>query len=401
MQMKQDPKMLKKMMKHKNILLLSSLCSFGAMAQDMNYGIALPELNAQTYILMDYNSGAVLAALNPDQRQYPASLTKMMTSYVVGAALKQGKIYNTDMITISENSWGKNFPGSSKMFLNLNQQVSLADLNRGVIIVSGNDSSVAVAEHVSGSVPAFVAEMNRYVQQFGLKNTHFTSPHGLDDENQYSSARDMALIGAHLIRDLPEEYAIYMEKEFTFNNIKQRNRNGLLWDKSLQVDGIKTGHTDKAGYNLVASAVNPNHMRLISVVMGVPTIKGRETESKKLLQWGFANFETYKTLEANKSVSEQPVYYGAEGKVSLGVLQDSFITIPRGKNTELKARYELFDKYLQAPLAQGQVVGKVIYQLEGKDVAQVNLQVMKEVPEGGIFSKAWDWIVLTIKSLIG
>lgn len=393
--------MLKQSAKFTKTLLLSAVMASSAAvsAQDMQYGITPPEVNAQTYILMDYNSGAVLAALNPDQRQYPASLTKMMTSYVVGQALKQGKIHNTDMVTIGESAWGRNFPDSSKMFLNLNQQVSVEDLNKGVIIVSGNDACVALAEHISGTVLNFVDTMNKYVQQFGLQNTNFTTPHGLDDPNQYSSSRDMAIIGAHIIRDLPEEYKIYAEKEFTFNKIKQPNRNGLLWDKTMHVDGMKTGHTSQAGYNLVASAVNPSNMRLISVVMGVPTYKGREVESKKLLQWGFANFETLKTLEANKEISEQPVYYGDQGNVKLGVLQDSFITVPKGKQAELKARYELDKKYLQAPLAKGQVVGKVIYQLDGKDVATVNLQAMQEVKEGGIFGNAWDWLVLTIKSL--
>ncbi|MGC7559068.1 serine hydrolase [Pasteurella sp. PK-2025] len=394
--------MLRKIVKKTQVAWLASVFAWplSSVAQDVDYGIVTPQLNAQTYILMDYNSGTVLASLNPDQRQYPASLTKMMTSYVVGDALKQGKIHHSDMVTIGESAWGKNFPGSSKMFLNLNQQVSVSDLNRGVIIVSGNDASVAIAEHVSGSVSAFVDAMNKYAQQFGLKNTHFTTVHGLDDENQFSSARDMAIIGSHLIRDLPEEYKIYAEKDFTFNKIKQQNRNGLLWDKTLQVDGIKTGHTDKAGYNLVASATNANNMRLISVVMGVPTIKGREVESKKLLQWGFANFETFKTLEAGKAISEQSVYYGDLSDVALGVLQDSFITVPKGRHADLKARYELDVKYLQAPLAKGQVVGKVVYQLEGKDVAKVDLQVMQEVQEGGMFSKAWDWLVLTVKSLL-
>ena len=396
--------MFNKVVKNSKIALVAALFAMplGSMAEDAQFNIAAPQINAQTYVLMDYNSGAVLASLNPDQRQYPASLTKMMTSYVVGQALKQGKIHNTDMVTIGESAWGQNFPGSSKMFLNLNQQVSVADLNRGIIVVSGNDACVAMAEHVSGTVMNFVDAMNKYVEQFGLKNTRFTTVHGLDEEGQYSSARDMAIIGAHIIRDLPEEYKIYAEKDFTFNKIKQPNRNGLLWDKTINVDGMKTGHTDKAGYNLVASATNPNNMRLISVVMGVPTYKGREVESKKLLQWGFANFETFKTFEAGKtgkSISEQRVYYGDESNIQLGVLQDAFITIPKGKSSELKARYELEKKYLEAPLAKGQVVGKVIYQLEGKDVASVNLQVMQEVKEGGIFGKIWDWLVLTIKSL--
>ena len=393
--------MLKQSAKLKKIVLCSGLmaASTFAAAEDIQYGIAVPEVNAQTYVLMDYNSGAVLASLNPDQRQYPASLTKMMTSYVVGTALKQGKIHNEDMVTISETAWGRNFPDSSKMFLNLNQQVSVGDLNKGIIIVSGNDACVAVAEHISGTVANFVDTMNKYVQQFGLKNTNFTTPHGLDDPNQYSTARDMAIIGAHIIRDLPEEYKIYSEKDFTFNKIKQPNRNGLLWDKTINVDGMKTGHTSQAGYNLVASATSPNNMRLISVVMGVPTYKGREVESKKLLQWGFANFETLKTHKANEKISTQSVYYGDKGEVQLGLLQDGFITVPKGKQADLKARYELDNKYLQAPLTKGQVVGKIVYQLDGKDVAIVNLQALEDVQEGGFLGKGWDWLVLTIKGL--
>lgn len=393
--------MLKQSARLKKIVLCSGLmaASTFAAAEDIQYGIAVPEVNAQTYVLMDYNSGAVLASLNPDQRQYPASLTKMMTSYVVGTALKQGKIHNEDMVTISETAWGRNFPDSSKMFLNLNQQVSVGDLNKGIIIVSGNDACVAVAEHISGTVANFVDTMNKYVQQFGLKNTNFTTPHGLDDPNQYSTARDMAIIGAHIIRDLPEEYKIYSEKDFTFNKIKQPNRNGLLWDKTINVDGMKTGHTSQAGYNLVASATSPNNMRLISVVMGVPTYKGREVESKKLLQWGFANFETLKTQKAGEEISKQSVYYGDKGDVKLGVLEDGFITVPKGKQADLKARYELDNKYLQAPLAKGQVVGKIIYQLDGKDVATVNLQALEDVQEGSFLGKGWDWLVLTVKGL--
>ena len=393
--------MLKQSAKLKKIVLCSGLmaASTFAAAEDIQYGIAVPEVNAQTYVLMDYNSGAVLASLNPDQRQYPASLTKMMTSYVVGTALKQGKIHNEDMVTISETAWGRNLPDSSKMFLNLNQQVSVGDLNKGIIIVSGNDACVALAEHISGTVANFVDTMNKYVQQFGLKNTNFTTPHGLDDPNQYSTARDMAIIGAHIIRDLPEEYKIYAEKDFTFNKIKQPNRNGLLWDKTINVDGMKTGHTSQAGYNLVASATSPNNMRLISVVMGVPTYKGREVESKKLLQWGFANFETLKTQKAGEEISKQSVYYGDKGDVKLGVLEDGFITVPKGKQTDLKARYELDNKYLQAPLTKGQVVGKIVYQLDGKDVATVSLQALEDVQEGSFLGKGWDWLVLTVKGL--
>ena len=388
----------------KTLLKSVSLCamalsSFAYADVNTDFGISAPQLNAQTYILMDYNSGAVLASLNPDQRQYPASLTKMMTAYVVGDAIKQGKVRNSDMVTVTENSWAQKFPGSSLMFLDLNTQVSVGDLMKGLIIVSGNDAAVALAEHTSGSQQAFIDQMNKYAQQFGLKNTYFTTVHGLDDPNQFSSARDMAIIGAHVIRDQPEEYKIYAEKEFKYNIKKpQPNRNGLLWDKTMNVDGMKTGHTDKAGYNLVASATNSN-TRLISVVMGVPTYKGREVESKKLLQWGFANFETVKSLPAGQAIKEESVYYGNANKVQLGSVQDSFITIPKGKSADLKARYELDTKSLEAPLAKGQVVGKVIYQLDGKDVASSPLQALQEVQEAGLFGKAWDWLVLTVKSL--
>lgn len=388
----------------KTLLKSVSLCamalsSFAYADVNTDFGISAPQLNAQTYILMDYNSGAVLASLNPDQRQYPASLTKMMTAYVVGDAIKQGKVRNSDMVTVTENSWAQKFPGSSLMFLDLNTQVSVGDLMKGLIIVSGNDAAVALAEHTSGSQQAFIDQMNKYAQQFGLKNTYFTTVHGLDDPNQFSSGRDMAIIGTHVIRDQPEEYKIYAEKEFKYNIKKpQPNRNGLLWDKTMNVDGMKTGHTDKAGYNLVASATNSN-TRLISVVMGVPTYKGREVESKKLLQWGFANFETVKSLPAGQAIKEESVYYGDANKVQLGSIQDSFITIPKGKSADLKARYELDAKSLEAPLAKGQVVGKVIYQLDGKDVASSPLQALQEVQEAGLFGKAWDWLVLTVKSL--
>lgn len=388
----------------KTLMKSLSLCAlvfspFTLADTNTDYGIAAPQLNAQTYILMDYNSGAVLASLNPDQRQYPASLTKMMTSYVVGDALKTGKIKNSDMVTVTENSWAQKFPGSSLMFLDLNTQVSVSDLMKGLIIVSGNDAAVALAEHTSGSQQAFIEQMNKFAQQFGLKNTYFTTVHGLDDPNQYSSARDMAIIGVHVIRDQPEEYKIYAEKEFKYNIKKpQPNRNGLLWDKTINVDGMKTGHTNNAGYNLVASATNSN-TRLISVVMGVPTFKGREVESKKLLQWGFANFETVKSLAAGQPVKEEAVYYGDANKVKLGSINDSFVTVPKGKAGELKARYELTSGNLEAPLTKGQTVGKVIYQLDGKDIASNDLQVLDNVEEAGIFGKAWDWIALTIKGL--
>ncbi|STQ13357.1 D-alanyl-D-alanine carboxypeptidase [Enterobacter cloacae] len=273
--------------------LTTALCAAAlsaAHADDLNIKTMIPgvpQIDAESYILIDYNSGKVLAEQNADARRDPASLTKMMTSYVIGQAMKAGKFKETDLVTIGNDAWATGnpvFKGSSLMFLKPGMQVPVSQLIRGINLQSGNDACVAMADFAAGSQDAFVGLMNSYVSALGLKNSHFQTVHGLDAEGQYSSARDMALIGQALIRDVPNEYAIYKEKEFTFNGIRQTNRNGLLWDNSLNVDGIKTGHTDKAGYNLVASATE-GQMRLISAVMGGRTFKGRETESKKLLTW--------------------------------------------------------------------------------------------------------------------
>lgn len=367
----------------------------------VDYGIATPKLSAQSYFLVDFHSGAVLAAENEDNRQAPASLTKLMTSYVIGQALKQGKIHQEDLVTISPEAWGGNpaLKGSSLMFVRIGQKVPVSELNKGIIVDSGNDACVAMAEYLAGSQNTFVQSMNRYVQTLGLKNTHFETVHGLDHKGQYSTARDMATISKHIIQDLPNEYKLYSIKSFEFNGIKQNNRNGLLWDSSMKVDGLKTGHTNQAGYNLVASAVGDNNMRLISVVMGTPTAKDREQDSKKLLRWGFANFETLRSLTAGKTILQQKVYYGNTDQVALGSVNNAFLTLPKGRRQEVKMRYAFNQQHLQAPLIKGQVVGQVIYQLDGKDIASKDLQVLHDVPEGGIFSRLWDWIVLKVQSL--
>lgn len=393
--------------KSKKTLVTSLLCGlcytplFAQENQPIQYHIAEPSLASPTYFLIDYHSGAVLAEKNADHRQAPASLTKMMTSYVIGQALKQGKIQNDDLVSVPAEAWGgnKDLRGSSLMFLRIGQKVSVADLNRGIIVDSGNDACITMAEYLSGSQNTFVQSMNRYAQEMGLKNTHFMTVHGLDQEGQYSSARDMAIIGKHLIHDLPNEYKLYAIKQFTFNGITQNNRNGLLWDTSLKVDGLKTGHTNEAGYNLVASALGDNNMRLISVVMGAPSKQAREQDSKKLLRWGFANFETVSAFAPNKPMLKADVYYGNHPQVALGVLKPTFITLPKGRRQEIKIRYELMQKTLKAPLAQGQVLGKAIYQLDGNDIASVNLQVLENVNEGSIFSRLWDWIRLQIQAL--
>ncbi|HEQ1858893.1 D-alanyl-D-alanine carboxypeptidase DacA [Providencia zhijiangensis] len=364
---------------------------------------AAPAIDAEAYILIDYNSGKVLAESNADQRRDPASLTKMMTSYVIGQAIKSGKIGANDMVTVGDDAWATGnpiFKGSSLMFLKPGDRVSVSQLTRGINLQSGNDACVAMADYVAGDQANFVNLMNTYVNKLGLQNTHFQTVHGLDAAGQYSSARDMALIGQALIRDVPEEYEIYKEKEFTFNNIRQTNRNGLLWDKSLAVDGIKTGHTDAAGYNLVASAKDGD-MRLISVVMGGKSSKGRDAESKKLLTYGFRFYETVKPLQAGVEFATAPVWFGDDSEIKLGVVEDLYLTIPRGRLKDLKASYELTTTEIEAPLKKGQQVGTISFQLDGKTIEQRPLAVLKDVEEGGFFSRLIDYIKLLFHRWFG
>ncbi|MBN5560521.1 D-alanyl-D-alanine carboxypeptidase DacA [Providencia stuartii] len=364
---------------------------------------AVPEIDAEAYILIDYNSGKVLAEKNADQRRDPASLTKMMTSYVIGQAIKSGKIGAEDIVTVNEDAWATGnpiFKGSSLMFLKPGDRVSVSQLTRGINLQSGNDACVAMADYVAGDQANFIQLMNGYVSKLGLQNTHFQTVHGLDAEGQYSSARDMALLGQALIRDVPDEYAIYKEKEFTFNNIRQTNRNGLLWDKSLSVDGIKTGHTNAAGYNLVASATE-GQMRLISVVMGGKSMKGRDAESKKLLTYGFRFYETVKPLQAGVEFASEPVWFGDENNVKLGVTEDLFLTIPRRRLKDLKASYDISTSELEAPLKKGQAVGTINFQLDGKTIEQRPLVVLKDVEEGGFFSRLIDYIKLLFHRWFG
>lgn len=386
-------------------LLAISATSF-AYAEDINLKTMIPgvpQIDAESYILIDYNSGKVLAEMNADTRREPASLTKMMTSYVIGQAIKSGKITPNDIVTVGKDAWATGnptFQGSSLMFLKPGDRVPVSQLNRGIILQSGNDACVAMADYVAGSQDAFVNLMNGYVKALGLQNTHFETVHGLDAPGQFSSARDMALIGQALIRDVPEEYATYKEKEFTFNNIRQPNRNGLLWDSSLNVDGIKTGHTSSAGFNLVASATE-GQMRLISAVLGGRNAKGRESESKKLLTWGFRFFETVAPLKAGKEFASEPVWFGDSDRVALGVEKDAYLTIPRGRMKDLKASYVLDNTELHAPLAKNQVVGSINFQLDGKTIDQRPLVVMNEVKEGGIFGRMIDYIKLMFHHWFG
>jgi len=356
-----------------------------------------PQIAAKGYVLMDYHSGKILAEKEKDTKLAPASLTKMMTSYVIGQELARGNISNDDDVVVSKNAWAKNFPDSSKMFIEVGATVKVKQLNQGIIVQSGNDACVAMAEHVAGSEDAFVDLMNAWASTLGMKNTHYTNVHGLDNPNLYSTPHDLAILGQALIRDVPNEYKIYSEKKFTYNGITQYNRNGLLWDKSMHVDGIKTGHTSGAGFNLVSSATEGN-MRLIAVVMGTKSSNARKAESKKLLSYGFRFFETVAPHKANETFIEERVWMGDKENVALGVNKDTYVTLPRGQGKNLKASFVL-QKELEAPIKKGEVVGKLFYQLDGKDVAQYPLIALENVDKGGIFSRLWDYIVLLFKGL--
>ena len=383
---------------------IHSFCAalFGSLALFLSSSVALaavvippaPSIAGKGFILMDYQTGKVIAEQNADILLAPASLTKMMTSYVIDRDIINGNIKDTDSVTISENAWAKNFPDSSKMFIEVGKQISVADLNRGIIVQSGNDACVAMAEHIAGSEDAFANMMNMHAQRLGMTSTHFVNSHGLQDADHYTTARDMAILAKALIKDTPKEYAIYSEKEFTYNDIKQYNRNGLLWDKSLNVDGVKTGHTSDAGYSLVTSATQDD-MRLIAVVMGTDSERSRKEENKKLLKYGFRFFETITPYKAGASFVSQRIFMGDKDAVDLGILQDTPITIPRGQSKKLEANFKL-DKNLQAPLAKGEVVGKLYLQIEGEDVAEYPLVTLQEVNEGGFFDRMVDYIKLKL-----
>ena len=375
----------------KSLLLLSAV-SLSFSSQAANAPMVMPNaptVAAKAYVLMDYNSGRVIAESNAYESLNPASLTKMMTSYVIGHEVKVGNISLEDEVTISKKAWSKNFPDSSKMFIEVGKKVTVEDLNRGIIIQSGNDACVAMAEHIAGTEDGFVDLMNSWSKQLGMTQSYFENSHGLDSDNHKTTAYDMALLGAALIRDVPDEYRVYAEKSFTFNGIKQYNRNGLLWDNSLNVDGIKTGHTSGAGYNLVSSATNDG-MRLITVVMGTNSESARKAESKKLLNYGFRFFESITPYKAGDTFVTQKIWYGDRETVDLGVVTDTPITINRGQAKNLEANFEL-TKPLTAPLAKGETVGRIFFQLNGKDIAEFPLVTLNEVNEGSWFSKLMDY----------
>ncbi|EGQ9058710.1 serine hydrolase [Vibrio parahaemolyticus] len=355
-----------------------------------------PELSSRGYVLMDYHTGKVLVERDADKRLNPASLTKLMTAYVAGQEVNAGNISLDDQVVISRNAWAKNFPDSSKMFIEVNTSVSLSDLYRGLVVQSGNDASVAIAEHVAGSEAGFVSLMNSWASQLGLTNSSFTNPHGLDSEGLYSTPHDIAKLGQAIIRDLPDIYPMYSETSFTYNGITQYNRNGLLRDRSMNVDGMKTGYTSGAGYSLATSATNGD-MRLIAVVMGAKSQSVRESESKQLLSYGFRFYDTLMPTAAGTDIVNARVWMGQKDELKVGVNRDVYLTLPKGDVNKLKAEVE-YNGDLLAPIAQDQVVGTLLYKVDGKVVKETELVALEPVEEGGIFKRIMDWFKRLVAS---
>ncbi|RUO43879.1 D-alanyl-D-alanine carboxypeptidase [Aliidiomarina taiwanensis] len=347
-----------------------------------------PSVNARSYVLMDYTTGQVIAASSEHEPHGPASLTKVMTNFIIGKELERGTIQPDDLVTVSEDAWARNFPGSSLMFIEVGKTVPVADLQRGIVVSSGNDASVAMAEHIAGSIDAFADLMNTHAERIGMHNTVFRNPHGLPAPGQVTTAYDMALLAQALIRELPEAYALHSEREFTYNDIRQYNRNTLLWDRSLNVDGVKTGHTSESGYSLITSATDQD-TRLITVVMGAESERSRAVESKKLLNYGFRYYETVTAYEAGEVFVTQRIWGGSRDHIELGVQDDVVVTIPKGKRQNLEANFVL-DRPLEAPLAKGEALGTVYLTLDGDDIASFPLVSLHAVERGGFMKRIMD-----------
>jgi len=360
---------------------------------------APPQLAAKSYVLMDAASGQVLLENNGDERLPPASLTKLMTAYIGTLKIRSGEIGADDPVPISEHAWraGGAASGGSTMFLPLDSQVPVDALLHGIIIQSGNDASIALGEYISGSEDAFSDLMNKTAEQLGMKNSHFMNAPGLPDPEHYSSAHDMAILARAIIQVDPEHYAIYKQKDYTWNNIKQGNRNLLLWRDST-VDGLKTGHTEEAGYCLVASAVRDG-TRLITAVFGASSPSARAAETQKLLTYGFRYFETRTFFTKGQMLDQARVWKGQTEQVKVGLGEELSLTLPKGQAEKLQTSFHI-NPTLIAPLALGASVGTVDLTLDGKVVTSVNLVTLEAVEEAGLFSRLWDSIRLFFFQLL-
>ena len=350
-----------------------------------------PSLDADSYFLMDFDSGQVLAEKDPDQHIEPASITKLMTAYLVDRAIADGDLKLDELVTISEKAWRMK---GSKMFVEVGKKITVGDLMRGLIIQSGNDASVALAEHIAGTESAFAGYMNHQAEVLGMTNTRFENATGWPIKGHYSTARDIAILTQAGIQEFPETYRIYKEREYTFNSIRQYNRNRLLW-RDNTVDGVKTGHTEAAGYCLVASAIR-NNMRLISVILGAKSDKSRTQSSLSLLNYGYRYFETHRLYRANEVLKTARIWYGDQEQIAMGVESDIYITIPRGRYRDLQASMEI-DSEINAPVAQGQEMGVVNVKLDDKIVVNESIIATHAVDDGGLWIKTLDSIKLMFK----
>ncbi|WP_367380367.1 D-alanyl-D-alanine carboxypeptidase family protein [Stenotrophomonas cyclobalanopsidis] len=344
---------------------------------------------SKAWILMDYATGQMLAGENIHEQLAPASITKVMTSYVVAAEVKNGKVRPDDQVMMSERAWREGGAGTDGSYSGfpVNQTARLEDMEKGMAIQSGNDAAIALAEHVAGSEEAFASLMNSYAAKLGMKDSHFVNAHGLSAQGHHSTAYDLALLGRAMVRDYPETYAYNKVKDFQVGNIKQQNRNLLLW-RDGSVDGIKTGHTSEAGYCLMSSAQRGDQ-RLIAVVLGGSSEKQRADDSLALLNWGFRFFETHRLYEPGKAVAEHKVWKGATDKVQLGVAQPMLVSVPRGRYNDLKPSIDV-PKTLEAPFTAGQQIGTVKVTLDGKVVAEAPLVAVAAVEQAGFFKRLWD-----------
>ncbi len=354
---------------------------------------APPQLAAKSYVLMDAATGQILINNDGDERLPPASLTKLMTAYLATLEMKKGQVRPADLVTISEKAWKT---GGSKMFVEVGKQVSLGDLLHGIIIQSGNDASVAVSEYLAGSEDVFAELMNKTAAQLGMKNSHFMNATGLPDPNHFSSAHDMAILARAIIYEDPAHYAIYSQKEFLWNKIKQPNRNLLLWRDST-VDGLKTGHTEEAGYCMVASAKR-NNLRLIAVLFGTSSEKARAEETQKLLTYGFRFYENRTLYKKGVEVKKIRVWKGTNNEVSTGFAEDLSITLLKNQFNNIQLQVSAA-KELMAPVVAGQVLGKVVVKVGDKIVYSTDLVALQTVEQGSFLSRIWDSIVLFFKRL--
>lgn len=352
-----------------------------------------PDLDASAYILIDADSGDVLVEHNADQSLPPASLTKMMTSYIAVHELELGNVSENTQVPISEKAWRK---GGSKMFVRVGTQVALIDLLRGIIVQSGNDASVAVAEYFAGSEEAYAQWMNQYAERFGMTNTHFVNATGWPAENHLTTARDLSKLAWHIVKDHPHYYELYAEKYFEYNDIRQPNRNKLLW-RDPSVDGLKTGHTEEAGFCLAASA-KKDDTRLIAVVMGTRSDEARARETQKLLAYGFRYYETRKVYAGGEVLQTSPVWLGKSDKLDIGVEKELYLTLPRGLKGELEVNLST-DEYIKAPITKGQVVGKVTLSMDGEVRAERPLIALNDVEEAGFFGRLMGSIKLFFAKL--